>query len=151
MNYPYLWKIEFDLQYAISRLFSWMVKFVLSKPYGIICIKIFQHKNTNDLYTYRLKLWKGVNVVFMATLQMNVILKNELGIWNTPDISFIRPENWLYICTVKNINWTLVKRVPSIKNLLWKSRLTLNNLQNKLKCYLCSVSCTLMSRKLAWT
>lgn len=56
MNYPYLWKIEFDLQYAISRLFSWMVKFVLSKPYGIICIKIFQHKNTNDLYTYRLKL-----------------------------------------------------------------------------------------------
>lgn len=70
--------------------------------------------------TYRLKLRKGVSVVFMATLPMNVILKNELGIWNTPDISivhgyFIRPENWLYICTMKYINWTLGKSVPSIK------------------------------------
>lgn len=42
--------------------------------------QIFYRKITQDLCTYRLKLRIGVSVVFMATLPMNVILKNELGI-----------------------------------------------------------------------
>lgn len=72
-NYPYL---------AICK-----IAYIQLDDY-ICCIKtlrnfmyqIYQRKITKDLCTYRLKLRKGVSVVFMATLPMNVILKNELGI-----------------------------------------------------------------------
>lgn len=38
---------------------------------------------------YSFKLRKGISVVFMVILLMNVILKNELGIWNIFDILIV--------------------------------------------------------------
>lgn len=70
--------------------------------------QIFYRKITQDLCTYRLKLRKGVRVVFMATLPMNVILKNELGIWNTPDISIV--PGILYVLKIDSISvqWNIL-------------------------------------------
>lgn len=70
--------------------------------------QIFYRKITQDLCTYRLKLRKGVSVVFMATLPMNVILKNELGIWNTPDISIV--YGILYVLKIDSISvqWNIL-------------------------------------------